>query len=87
MVAWKWYVYVIECQDRLYYTGLTWNLDRRIEQHRSGQGSAFTRRHGYKRLVYAEEHASFEQARLRERQIKDFSRRKKEALWSDILVE
>jgi len=39
MKRWHWYVYIIECKDGLYYTGLTWNLSNRIEQHKNGKGS------------------------------------------------
>ena len=80
-MRWSWYVYVIECGDGLYYTGLTWNLRSRLEQHRSGSGSRFTKRHRFKALKYAEEFDDFYDAWKRERQIKDFSRKKKEALW------
>lgn len=78
---WKWYVYILECQDGFYYTGLTWDIALRIEQHRSGKGSKFTGRHGFKELKYTEEFTDLIQAREREHQLKDFSRKKKEALW------
>jgi len=78
---WKWYVYILECQDGLYYTGITWNFDKRIEQHASGKGSKFTAKHGFKRVCYVEEFTDFTTARERERQLKDFSRQKKEALF------
>ncbi len=45
MQKWKWFVYIIECEDGLYYTGLTWNIDNRIEQHFVHQGSKFTKKH------------------------------------------
>lgn len=82
MKQWRWYVYIIECLDGLYYTGITWNIDARMVQHQSGQGSRFTAKHGFKRLCYAEEFDDLIQARQREHQLKDFSRKKKEALWS-----
>jgi putative endonuclease len=79
--TWKWYVYVIECSDGLYYTGMTWNIEQRLEQHRLGQGSKFTARHGFKALVYVEEFDDIYEARMREVQVKDFSRKKKELLF------
>ena len=82
MSQWKWYVYIIECLDGLYYTGITWNLSQRLEQHRSGKGSKFTHKHGFKRLCYVEEFTDLQQARVREVQLKDFSRKKKEALFN-----
>lgn len=78
---WKWYVYIAECLDGLYYTGLTWNIEERMEQHRSGKGSRFTEKHGFKKLVYIEEFTDLIEARNREKQVKDFSRIKKEALF------
>ncbi|OGG08780.1 hypothetical protein A2154_02855 [Candidatus Gottesmanbacteria bacterium RBG_16_43_7] len=78
---WKWYVYIIECKDHLYYTGITWNIEKRIEQHKSGFGSKFTANHGFHKLRYTEDFTDFQQARNREHQLKDFSRKKKEALF------
>lgn len=78
---WKWYVYILECKDGWYYTGVTWNLTKRMEQHCSGTGSRFTARHGFKRLCYYEIFENLLQAREREHQLKDYSRKKKEALW------
>jgi len=78
---WKWHVYIIECLDGLYYTGMTYNLEKRLEQHRTGKGSNFTSKHGFKQLKYSEEFANLSEAREREKQLKDFSRKKKEMLW------
>ena len=77
---WKWYVYIIECLDGFYYTGCTWNISRRVEQHISQLGSKYTAEHGFKKLVYFEEHNDLEIARMREIQIKDWNRKKKEKL-------
>jgi predicted GIY-YIG superfamily endonuclease len=79
---WKWYVYIVKCQDDSYYTGCTWSPPDRAEQHISGPGSGYTRKHGFKEIVYIEEHEDLETARRRERQIKDWSRKKKEKLIS-----
>ena len=73
-------MYIIECADGLYYTGLTWDIPKRMEQHKSGKGGKFTAKHGFKRLCYFEEFTDLLQAREREKQLKDFSRKKKEAL-------
>lgn len=81
MSRWKWFVYIIECLDGFYYTGTTWNIEQRMEQHKSGQGSKFTAKHGFKRLAYFEEFTDLNQARQREHQLKDFSRKKKEELF------
>ena len=80
---WKWYVYIIECLDGTYYTGRTWKVDLRYEQHLSGLGGKYTKEHGVKALVYYEEHNNFEDAKKRELQIKDWSQAKKRRLLID----
>ena len=80
MKKWKWYVYIIECLDETYYTGVTWKAEMRYEQHLSGLGGKYTKQHGVKRLVYLEEHDNLETARKREQQIKDWNQNKKRKL-------
>lgn len=80
--SWKWYVYIIECKDGTYYTGCTWNVEDRLEQHISGLGSKYTSKHGVKCLAYYEEHDDLECALAREKQIKDWSQKKKMKLIS-----
>lgn len=80
MRKWKWNVYIIECLDDTYYTGLTWKAEIRYEQHLSGFGGKYTAQHGVKRLVYLEEHEDLETARKREKQIKNWSQVKKQKL-------
>lgn len=82
MTDWHWFVYIIECLDNTYYTGMTWNIIQRIEQHSSGLGSKYTEKHGFKRLVYYEEFNNIENARTREKQIKNWSQDKKKKLIS-----
>ena len=77
---WKWYVYILECEDKSYYTGMTWKPDNRWTQHLSGTGSKYTGRHKPIRVAYLEEYENLEQARRREKQIKSWSRTKKEKL-------
>ena len=45
----KWQVYIIKCSDDTYYTGITNNLNARIEAHNSGKGAKSTR--GYKWIL------------------------------------
>ena len=81
MNKWHWFVYIIECKDGFYYTGTTFDIEKRMEQHRCGKGSKFTAKHGFKELKYVEKFEDIIEARQRETQLKDFSRKKKEALW------
>ena len=80
MSDWKWYVYMLECENDTYYTGLTWCMPNRFEQHLSGKGSKYTAKHKPRKLVYLEEHDDLESARKREKQIKNWSQEKKKKL-------
>ena len=79
-MQWKWYVYIIECQNKTYYTGMTWKPDLRWTQHLAGLGAAYTAKHKVKKLVYLEEYEDLDEARIREKQIKDWSQQKKKKL-------
>jgi putative endonuclease len=56
------------------YVGVTRDLGWRVDQHRAGAGSAFTRRYGVTRLVYAEAFDQAEDAIAREKQLKGWNR-------------
>jgi putative endonuclease len=75
-----WYVYILECQDSSLYTGITNNLQRRLQEHQQGKGGCYTRSFGAKRLVYREGHPDRSQALKREAQIKGWPRSRKQAL-------
>jgi predicted GIY-YIG superfamily endonuclease len=83
------WVYILHCADRSYYTGHTDNLEKRLAQHTTG---AIPTCYTYKRrpldLVFFQELSTREQAIAVERQIKGWSRRKKEALirgdWAEV---
>lgn len=62
------------------YIGVTADLPARIEQHRTGLGSAFCKRYGLNRLVLAEEHATIQEAIAREKALKAWKRDWKIAL-------
>ena len=62
------------------YTGVTSDLVRRIDGHRSGAVPGFTRRYNVHKLVYVEGHADIVSAIAREKQIKAGSRAAKVAL-------
>jgi putative endonuclease len=48
-----WYVYVVECSDQTLYTGVTTHVERRIKQHNTGKGAAYTSIRRPVRLVAA----------------------------------
>ena len=64
------------------YIGVTSNLAARAYQHRRGEGSAFCRRYGLTRLVYAEHHERIYDAITREKAMKAWKR-----AWKTRLIE
>jgi len=76
----SFYVYMLRCADGSYYVGHTDNLEERITKHERGEIPGYTRTRRPVRLVFADEFPTREQAIARERQIKGWSRAKKEAL-------
>ncbi|MBK8800833.1 MAG: GIY-YIG nuclease family protein [Fibrobacteres bacterium] len=73
-------MYILKCCDDSYYTGSTWDLERRVIQHQEGLGARHTAKRLPVELVYAEEYDRIDDAFQRERQIHRWTRRKKEAL-------
>jgi putative endonuclease len=74
------YVYILRCSDSTLYVGSTEDLARRLERHNRGEGCAFTSSRIPVTMVYVEEHPNWDRTRRRERQIKRWTRAKKEAL-------
>jgi tRNA/rRNA methyltransferase len=76
----SFYLYILRCSDASYYVGHTDDLETRIGAHNRGEIEGYTRGRKPVRLVFADEFPSREDALSRERQIKGWSRAKKEAL-------
>ena len=47
-----WCVYILKCSDNTYYTGITNNIKRRIQQHETNKGAKYTKGRGPFLLVY-----------------------------------
>ena len=73
-------VYILRCANGQYYVGSTTNLELRLQEHRSGVDSGFTKAHLPIELVFTEEYDTIHEAHLRERQLHKWSQAKKEAL-------
>lgn len=76
----SFWVYILRCSDGSYYTGHTDDLERRIAQHQSGAIAGYTHDRRPVELVFSETFPDRIDALEREHQIKDWSRKKKEAL-------
>ena len=72
-----WKLYILRCGDGSLYTGITTDVERRLEEHRSGKGAKYTRSRGPLELVYREECADKSAALKRELEIKALTRAEK----------
>ncbi|HPF07453.1 MAG TPA: GIY-YIG nuclease family protein [Spirochaetota bacterium] len=84
------YMYILRCDDSSYYTGSTWHIEQRLEEHNSGRGANYTARRLPVELVYYEYYERIDEAFYREKQVQGWTRRKKEALMdgrNDLLPE
>lgn len=73
----KWYVYIIETESSKLYTGITNNLDKRFEKHKSGKGAKFFRIDKPLKIIYTEIYETKSQALKREFGIKKMSKKEK----------
>ena len=83
------WVYILRCADGSYYTGHTDDLEKRIVQHQASEIEGYTSTRLPVALVFSTEFPSRVEALACERQIKGWSRKKKEALirgdWNEIV--
>jgi putative endonuclease len=77
-----WKVYVLRCSDNSLYTGITRDLNRRLDEHNHNDrlASAYTRARRPVTLVYQESHEDRSSASKREAMIKKLTKIEKEKL-------
>lgn len=85
----SFWVYILRCADGSYYTGHTDNLERRIAQHTTGAiPTCYTFKRRPVEMIFSQEFATRDEALTSERQIKGWSRKKKEAMirgdWKEV---
>ena len=74
-MAHKYYVYILTNRwNTVTYTGITNDLMRRMEEHRSRRIEGFTKRYNVDKLVYFETYSDVQDAIAREKQIKSGNR-------------
>ena len=73
-MAYAWVYIMTNRPDGTLYVGVTSDLPKRVHEHREGLVDGFTKRHGLKRLVYAEPHDDMQTALQREKNMKHWSR-------------
>ncbi len=75
------YVYIVKCSDDSYYIGMTNDVDRRVVEHNSAENTgSYTSNRRPVKLLWNIQLTDFNQAEELEKQIKRWSRKKKEAL-------
>lgn len=85
----QYYVYILKCSDNSYYTGMTNNIERRLNEHNYGLNKeCYTFDKRPIELVFYTEFNDVNQSIAFEKQVKGWSRKKKEAIinnkWEDL---
>lgn len=76
----KFFVYIVQCRDKTFYTGYANDLKNRIALHNKGNGAKYLRGKLPVKLVYAKEYHYYKNALRGERNIKKLTREQKERL-------
>lgn len=77
----KYTVYMVRCADRTFYTGVTTDVERRVQEHNSSaRGARYTKARRPVVLVYSENVADRSAAQVREYELRTLSREQKERL-------
>ena len=73
-----YFLYILECFDGTFYTGITTNLDRRIKEHNQSKlGSKYTKVRRPVKLIYSKEFLNRSEASIEESKVKSLSRAQK----------
>ncbi|NQU83337.1 MAG: GIY-YIG nuclease family protein [Parcubacteria group bacterium] len=90
----NYYVYILSSNSGTLYIGVTNDIERRVSEHKQGLIKGFTKKYNCKKLVYYEDYTDIKQAITREKQLKKWSRNKKQNLiktlnptWKDFSLE
>ena len=79
-----WKLYILRCGDGTLYTGITTDVEKRLEAHRSGKGAKYTRGRGPLELVYREDCGDHGAALRREYAVKALTREEQEKLLKEL---
>lgn len=70
-----YFVYILECSDNTFYTGITTDLARRISEHNNSKlGAKYTKMRRPVKLVYSKEFTNRSEASIEEARIKKLSK-------------
>ena len=77
IILFMYFVYLIECDDKSIYTGITTDIQRRFNEHKNKKGGHYTRSKQVVRILHIEQFETRAEALKREAQIKGWRREKK----------
>ncbi len=80
------FVYILKCKDKSFYTGITWNIKKRIREHNLRIKSCLQKSKVPVKLVYWEKFKNRIEAARKEKQIKGWSRKRKIELIKNSLL-
>ncbi|MFT5195758.1 MAG: putative endonuclease [Cellvibrionaceae bacterium] len=75
-----WYIYMVRCADNSLYTGITTDVDRRLNQHKKGNGAKYLKTRRPLTLVFQQRVGDRSQASKLEYAIKQLPKSKKEQI-------
>lgn len=75
-----YFVYLVQCSNKSIYTGITTDVARRFQEHKTGIGGHYTRSHRAVKVLYTEQFKTRSAALERESEIKSWRRKEKLAL-------
>jgi putative endonuclease len=74
------YVYILECSDRSFYTGITNSIERRLAEHEEDEGITYVSKRRPFKLIWISDELVIQDAIVLEKQVKGWRRDKKMAL-------
>ena len=80
MINHSYFIYIMSSFSGVLYIGVTNNLKRRVYEHKQELVEGFSKKYKCKKLVYFEEYKDINQAIAREKQLKNWNRKKKDRL-------
>jgi len=79
MIGMTWHTYILLCDEKIFYVGITSNLEQRVLSHQSKYNIG-TKKFSHIELVYTEQYFDRNSAEKREKQLKGWTHAKKKAL-------
>lgn len=75
----QWIMYILLCDEKTFYVGLTSNLEKRLLSHKSGYNTG-TKKFSRIKVLYSEKYSDRKSSEKREKQLKGWTHAKKKAL-------